>query len=233
MKINLHFLLVAAVTCLVFACTNPPAEQAASTTTEPTPAAAPAGKGVLSLTHAPDLATADYDKVIAEIKTRGEYMKDWTYHAMGLAQPKGFVSLAVYPDQATFTHRRGILKEVFTKLSVNPPAPQVHEVSNIIAGAQPAAKPATAFIADFSQANMKPEDYLIVLKELEAKGQGTPSGRMYHVSYMTDAGIQVIDVWESEAQFKAFGEVLMPILASKGIEAKPTIYPLYNSFIAQ
>jgi hypothetical protein len=80
---------------------------------------------------------------------------------------------------------------------------------------------------------MKPEDYFNVLKELEAKGQGAPSGRMYHVSYQTDAGIQVIDVWESEAQFKAFGEVLMPILATKGIAAKPMIYPLYNSFIAQ
>jgi hypothetical protein len=233
MKINLHFLLLAAITCLVFACTNPPAGQEATNAIPEAALLAAAGKGVLSITAAPDLMTADYDKVKADLEARDEWTKDWAYHAIGTMQGKGFFTIGVYPAQANLDRRRGFLKEIFTKLNLNVPAPQFHEVTHLLAGAQPATKPAAAFIADFSQANMKPEDYFNVLKELEAKGQGAPSGRMYHVSYQTDAGIQVIDVWESEAQFKAFGEVLMPILASKGIEANPTIYPLYNSFIAQ
>jgi hypothetical protein len=109
----------------------------------------------------------------------------------------------------------------------------VHEIQNIIVGEQPAQKPAAAFIASFAQANMSAEVYAAVLKELEAAGAGSPAGRMYHVSYLTNDGVQVIDLWESEALFKAFGDKLMPILQAKGITANPSIYPLYNSLVVK
>lgn len=215
------------------ACSQTDTGQAEATTPEPTPTAAPESKGVVSITIATELTTADYDKVVAELSASGEWMNDWTYHAIGTIQPKGFFTMGVYPSQSALDHRRGKLKEALTKLGITSPTPQVHEVQNIIVGAQPAGKPATAFVASFAQTNMSAEVYTNVISELEAKGAGAPSGRMYHVAYRTADGIQVIDVWESEAQFKAFGDVLMPILASKGVTAAPTMYPLYNTVIVQ
>jgi hypothetical protein len=38
----------------------------------------------------------------------------------------------------------------------------------------------------------------------------------------------VIDVFESQAKLDAFGAKLMPILQDMGIEAKPTVFEVYN-----
>jgi len=40
-------------------------------------------------------------------------------------------------------------------------------------------------------------------------------------------GWRVVDVWQSEATFKRFGKVLLPILKEAGLpEIKPKIFPL-------
>ena len=38
----------------------------------------------------------------------------------------------------------------------------------------------------------------------------------------------MIDVFESQAKLDAFGAKLMPILGDMGIEAKPTVFEVYN-----
>ena len=39
----------------------------------------------------------------------------------------------------------------------------------------------------------------------------------------------VFDVWDSAAQFEAFGETLMPILAELGLDTgEPEIMPVHN-----
>jgi hypothetical protein len=227
-----QFFLSALMAAVLLACSQTDTGQAEATTSEPTPSAAPESKGVLSITSSTDLTNVQYDGVISELTKTNELMNDWTYHAIGMIQPKGGFSFGVYPNQAALDHRRGIYKDLFPKLGINV-APQTHEVHNVIVGPQPASKPARAFIASFAQASMTADIYANVLKELENAGAGTPSGRIYHVSYITENGVQVIDVWESEEQFKAFGGVLMPILQAKGISAKPDIYPLYSSIIVQ
>ncbi len=224
---NQLFFIAAAVLCFaVLSCKNEPAATA-TTTTEPAPAA---GKGVLSITTVTDLALADYDKVAAELASSGQWVKDWSYHAIGAMQPKGFFTIGVYPSQAALDNRRAFLKDIFTKLGITPVAPMVHEVHNIIVGAQPAQKPAAGFVASFVQEGMSAETYAAVLVELEAAGVGAPAGRMYHVCYLMGESLQVIDVWESEALFKAFGDKLMPILQSKGVTSTPVIYPLHNTY---
>lgn len=54
-------------------------------------------------------------------------------------------------------------------------------------------------------------------------------GVLFHVAGPTPAGWRVVDVWDSEADFQKFGEVLMPILKSLGFpEVKPSIFPVHN-----
>ena len=225
---NQLLLLVAMVLCFTgFSCKNEPAADAAATT-EPAPAT---GKGVLSITSSADRTLADYDKIAAASTASGQWAKDWSYHAIGAMQPKGIFSFGIYPSQAALDNRRAYYKELFPTLGIEMTAPVVHEIHNTIMGGQPAQKPAGGFVASFSTKGMTAENYDAVIKELEAAGVGAPAGRMYHVAYLTGDGIQVIDVWESEALFKVFGDKLMPILQAKGVTSVPTMHPLYNSVV--
>ena len=67
------------------------------------------------------------------------------------------------------------------------------------------------------------------ISQLEAAGAGAPAGRLYHVALETDGQIQVFDVWDSEESFAAFGETLMPILASLGADpGQPMVSKVHN-----
>jgi hypothetical protein len=65
------------------------------------------------------------------------------------------------------------------------------------------------------------EKYETTVVQLDEAGQGAPDGRLYHVALETDGEIQVFDIWESQANFDAFGETLLPILTGAGIELNP------------
>jgi hypothetical protein len=65
------------------------------------------------------------------------------------------------------------------------------------------------------------EKYDKVIEELKAAGAGAPKGRTFHVALESDNAVQIFDIWESQADFDAFGEVLMPILTKHGVDLKP------------
>lgn len=50
--------------------------------------------------------------------------------------------------------------------------------------------------------------------------------RLSHICYRTEDGFTVVDVWQDEASFAAFGEVIGPATDQAGLEAKPVVYPL-------
>ena len=56
--------------------------------------------------------------------------------------------------------------------------------------------------------------------------------RLSHICYHTDGGFTVVDVWEDEASFAAFGAVLGPATQQAGLDARPVIHQLEAS-IAQ
>jgi hypothetical protein len=60
-----------------------------------------------------------------------------------------------------------------------------------------------------------------------------PEGLLSHVCVKTDDGIKVIDVWESQANFEAFGAKLAPALQRAHIsETQPKYYEVHNFFKA-
>ncbi|MFQ5650295.1 MAG: hypothetical protein ACE5IY_10175 [bacterium] len=67
-----------------------------------------------------------------------------------------------------------------------------------------------------------------VIRRLTEIGLRVPDGQRYHIAYGDRQRLQVIDVFESQAKLDAFGEKLMPILQEMGIEAKPTVFEVYN-----
>jgi len=56
--------------------------------------------------------------------------------------------------------------------------------------------------------------------------------RRFHICYQTQTGFTVIDVWESEAAFAAFGEVLGPVLQEVGLSPVPQVYRTYETIDA-
>lgn len=56
--------------------------------------------------------------------------------------------------------------------------------------------------------------------------------RTSHVCYVTDSGWTVVDVWEDEAAFAAFGEVIGPAAAQAGLDAKPLVYRVEGTIAA-
>ena len=73
------------------------------------------------------------------------------------------------------------------------------------------------------------DKYDTTLRQLEEAGAGAPNGRMSHVALETDGEIQVFDVWNSQADFEAFGETLLPILTAAGVEInEPMVARVHN-----
>jgi hypothetical protein len=83
----------------------------------------------------------------------------------------------------------------------------------------------------FVHEGFTPEKYAKALKQLEAAGAGAPKGRTLHVALESDGAIQVFDIWESQADFDAFGPALMPILAELGVELKPPMVATVHNVI--
>jgi hypothetical protein len=56
--------------------------------------------------------------------------------------------------------------------------------------------------------------------------------RRFHVCYETATGFSVLDVWESEEAFTAFGEVLGPYLAKTGLAPIPQVHQVHQTITA-
>jgi hypothetical protein len=81
----------------------------------------------------------------------------------------------------------------------------------------------------FAHDGFTPDKYATAIKQLEAAGAGAPKGRTLHVALESDGAIQVFDIWDSQADFDAFGPALMPILTALGVELKdPMVASVHN-----
>ena len=74
------------------------------------------------------------------------------------------------------------------------------------------------------------QQYDDAMPRIEASGQFPPDGLAYHVAFESGGNFRVSEVWDSMAQFEAFGQRLMPILAASGIElaGPPEIVEVHN-----
>jgi hypothetical protein len=62
----------------------------------------------------------------------------------------------------------------------------------------------------------------------EALG-GEPKGMIHHSVIGAGQGVTVYEIWESEEEFQAFGQLLMPIIADFGLgPGHPVISPVHR-----
>jgi hypothetical protein len=64
--------------------------------------------------------------------------------------------------------------------------------------------------------------------KLQSPADWPVPGLLAHVAGQSPNGFRVMDVWQSEDAFRKFGETLLPILQSIGVEGQPEIYPAHT-----
>jgi hypothetical protein len=77
---------------------------------------------------------------------------------------------------------------------------------------------------------MTTDQYNEARSRLTAAGAGSPKGRLHHSAFGPPDNVMVYDVWESGADYEAFGETLRPILEEVGIKMTnpPDIMPVHD-----
>lgn len=75
------------------------------------------------------------------------------------------------------------------------------------------------------------EQYDETVRHFEQTGDFPPDGLEYHVAFMSEGAIAVSEIWDSQEQFEAFGQRLMPVLAEMGIElaGEPQVLEIINT----
>jgi len=89
-----------------------------------------------------------------------------------------------------------------------------------------------SFVLNFKPAGFTAAKYDEAIKQLIAAGAGSPKGRSYHVCYGDPNGVNITDVWDSMEDFQAFGQTLVPIMQSLGVDpGQPGIQEVHNIVI--
>ncbi len=88
---------------------------------------------------------------------------------------------------------------------------------------------ATSVLVRFTPALITTEQYDETIRRLEKSGDWLPEGLEFHVAFEADGKFRVNEIWDSQAQFDAFGKHLMPILEDVGIDpGAPEMLEIYN-----
>lgn len=81
----------------------------------------------------------------------------------------------------------------------------------------------------FHPDKLSSKKYDDVVKRLESAGLAAPKGRSHHSAFGADGDMMVYEVWDSQADFEAFGASLMPILGEVGVNpGNPDVMPVHN-----
>jgi hypothetical protein len=87
-----------------------------------------------------------------------------------------------------------------------------------------------SIVVRFNPTALTAEKYGETIRRLTDAGDFPPDGLDYHVCFGSDGNLKVSEIWNSQQQFAAFGERLMPLLADVGIgfSGAPEIFEVHN-----
>ena len=89
-----------------------------------------------------------------------------------------------------------------------------------------------SFVLTFTPSGFTAAKYDEVIKQLNAAGAGAPKGRSHHVCYGDPNSLHVADVWDNMEDFQAFGQTLVPIMLSLGVDpGQPDIQQVHYIII--
>jgi hypothetical protein len=80
----------------------------------------------------------------------------------------------------------------------------------------------------FTASGFTADKYAETVKRLEAAGQGSPTGRLYHVCFGDTENLRVSDIWTSREDFEAFSQTLGPIMEDLGVVGEIEFFEVHN-----
>ena len=84
-------------------------------------------------------------------------------------------------------------------------------------------------VVNFRFPHLTIEQYNTILTETEPLRKASYPGLLFHVAAPDGEGMFVCDIWETEADFNAFGAVMLPVLVKTGgTPVAPSIFQAYN-----
>ena len=88
---------------------------------------------------------------------------------------------------------------------------------------------ATSVLVRFTPASVTTEQYDETIRRLKKSDDWLPEGLELHVAFEAGGKLRVSEIWDSQAQFDAFGKHLMPILEDVGIDpGAPEMLEIHN-----
>jgi len=73
------------------------------------------------------------------------------------------------------------------------------------------------------------EQYDEVSRRMESAGNWPPDGMDMHVMFGAEGEMRVSEIWDSEEQFRAFADRLMPVLDEVGVSyAEPEVFEVHE-----
>ena len=89
-----------------------------------------------------------------------------------------------------------------------------------------------SIVVRFNPTNLTKEKYDESVELLKEAGAWPPDGLDYHVFFGPEGGMRVSEIWDSQEQLEAFGQVLMPILINQGMEfsSDPDIFEIHDTY---
>ena len=86
-----------------------------------------------------------------------------------------------------------------------------------------------SILVRFAPESATVDQYDETIRLMDAKGELQPDGQELHVCFVVDGKVRVSEVWDSQEQFEAHGEQLMPVLQQVGIDpGQPEIMEVHN-----
>ena len=86
-----------------------------------------------------------------------------------------------------------------------------------------------AILVSFHPSGMTKAKYDKAIEALDAAGVWPPEGQLSHACYGEDGDLRVVDIYDSQEAFDAFGKTLTPILDTVGINAgQPEISEIHS-----
>jgi len=70
----------------------------------------------------------------------------------------------------------------------------------------------------FNPPSMSPPEYKRLVRLMDTAGLGAPAGRLYHVCFGSGDGLQLFEVWDSQAAFNEYDNIARPILTEALID---------------
>jgi hypothetical protein len=86
-----------------------------------------------------------------------------------------------------------------------------------------------SLLVRFAPPSLTAQQYDAVVRRLNEEGVSPADGLDYEICFGSEGNLKVSLVWDTQEQFEAFGQRLMPILAEMGIDpGQPEIFQVHN-----